>query len=196
LGISSKIFADFRKLKRGKGMTKLKNYPEAYQCLLARRSVRDFTEEPISEEMVEAILMAGRQAPSGKNNQPWRFVVIQDKEVKMLLAGETVYGRIIAHAPLVIPVFLDHQAVYHPLKDHLAMGACLENMLLAAQALGLGGVWLGEILKNKEAVRNHLGLDSSYELMAVLVFGHSRKMEKEIPMGRKPLEDLILKKFI
>ena len=66
-------------------------------------------------------------------------------------------------------------------------------MLLAAHALGLGGVWLGEILRNKEAVREHLGLASRYELMAVLAIGHPR--EAGIKTGRKNLEDLILKKF-
>ena len=94
---------------------------------------------------------------------------------------------------VIIPVFIDQQEMYDALKDHQAIGACLENILLAAHALGLGGVWLGEILKNKEAVRKHLGLESRYELMAVLAIGHPR--ETGIKTGRKNLEELILKKF-
>jgi nitroreductase len=68
-------------------------------------------------------------------------------------------------------------------------------MLLAAQALGLGAVWLGEILKNKEAVRNHLGLDSRYDLMAVLAVGHPKGKGKEFRTSRKPLEEVVLKRF-
>lgn len=174
-------------------MTKTNDWPEAYRMILTRKSIRDFTDEPVSEEMLRAILTAGAQAPSGKNNQPWRFVVVRDPDMKMLLAGETLYGRPVARASVIIPVFIDHKDMYDALKDHQAIGACLENILLAAHALGLGGVWLGEILRNKEAVRKHLGLESHYELMAVLAIGHPR--EAGIKTGRKNVEELILKKF-
>jgi nitroreductase len=174
-------------------MTNANDWPEAYRMILSRRSIREFTEEPVSEEMLRAILMAGAQAPSGKNNQPWRFVVVRDPDMKMLLAGETLYGRTVARASVIIPVFIDHKDMYDALKDHQAIGACLENILLAAHALGLGGVWLGEILRNKEAVRKHLGLESHYELMAVLAIGHPQ--EAGIKTGRKNLDELILKKF-
>jgi nitroreductase len=68
-------------------------------------------------------------------------------------------------------------------------------MLLAAQALGLGAVWLGEILKNKDSVRKHLGLDKRYELMAVLATGHPKEKERESRTSRKPLEAVVLKRF-
>jgi len=171
-------------------------FSEAYELILTRKSIREFSDEPVSDETVKAILMAGRQAPSGMNNQPWRFVIVQGQDTKMLLAGETAYGHIIAHAPLVIPVFIDQEVIYDTLKDHLGIGACIENMLLAAHSLGLGGVWLGEILKNKEAVRKHLGLESRYELMAVLALGYPKRKEKGPMVGRKPLNELILKKFV
>jgi nitroreductase len=174
-------------------MTLTNDWPEAYRMILTRKSIREFTDEPVSEEMLRAILTAGAQAPSGKNNQPWRFVIVRDPDMKMLLAGETLYGRTVTRASVIIPVFIDHKDMYDALKDHQAVGACLENMLLAAHALGLGGVWLGEILRNKEAVREHLGLASRYELMAVLAIGHPR--EAGIKTGRKNLEELILNKF-
>ena len=174
-------------------MTDTNEWPEAYRMILSRKSVREFTEEPVSEEMLLAVLTAGGQAPSGKNNQPWRFVIVRDPDMKMLLAGETLYGRTVVRAPVIIPVFIDHKDIYDALKDHQAVGACLENMLLAAHSLGLGGVWLGEILKNKEAVRKHLGLESHYELMAVLAIGHPGGAG--IRTGRKNLGELILKRF-
>ena len=169
--------------------------PEAYEAILKRKSIRSFTDEPVADEIIEAVLRAGQRAPSGKNNQPWCFVIVKDKDTRMVIAGETHYGSIVAHAPVIIPVFIDRQNVYDTLKDHQAIGACLENMLLAAQALGLGAVWLGEILKNKEAVRKHLGLEKRYELMAVLAIGHPKEKERESRTSRKPLEEAILKRF-
>jgi nitroreductase len=176
-------------------MSNLKDMPEAYELIMNRKSIRSFSDQPVSDDLIEAILKAGQRAPSGKNNQPWRFVIVTNREVRMLLAGETHYGSIVAHAPVVLPVFIDREAVYDTLKDHQAIGACLENMLLASQALGLGAVWLGEILKNKEAVRNHLGLDPRYDLMAVLAIGYPKETGKEVGTSRKPLKEAVLKRF-
>ena len=169
--------------------------PEAYELILNRKSIRSFTNEPVADEIIEAVLLAGQRAPSGKNNQPWRFVIVKDKDMRMVIAGETHYGSIVAQAPVIIPVFIDREEVYDTLKDHQAIGACLENMLLAAQALGLGAVWLGEILKNKEAVRKHLGLESRYDLMAVLAIGHPKEKDRESRTSRKLLEAAVLKRF-
>ena len=62
--------------------------------------------------------------------------------------------------------------MYNDTKDHQAVGGCLENMLLMAHGLGLGAVWLGEILKSAKEVRETLGLPEELELMAVVALGH------------------------
>jgi nitroreductase len=80
--------------------------------------------------------------------------------------------------------------MYHELKDHQAIGACLQNMLLAAHSLGLGAVWLGEILKNSDRVRDLLGLSKDLELMAVLALGHPA--HKNQTSTRKLLEEVIV----
>ncbi|MCX8116334.1 MAG: nitroreductase family protein [Desulfobacterota bacterium] len=155
-----------------------------------RRSVRHFTQEPISDEVVDQILEAGRWAPSGKNNQPWRFAVIREPSVRASLASLTHYGSVLRAAPILIAVFLDHGQVYDRTKDVLAVGACIQNMLLAIHALGLGGVWLGEILKNKERVGEVLGACNDWELMAVIALGHpsSKKGGKG---ERAPLQEKV-----
>jgi nitroreductase len=83
--------------------------------------------------------------------------------------------------------------MYHGVKDHQAIGACIQNMLLAAHALGLGAVWLGEILKNAEGVRTLLGLPEQMELMAVVALG--RPAGKSHTSTRKAVADVLLKEL-
>jgi nitroreductase len=145
---------------------------------------------PVGEELIEKLLEAGRWAPSGMNNQPWRFAVVTDAKTRVEIAKLTRYSRIVSNARLLIPVFLDKEESYHRIKDAQAVGACLQNMLLEAHSLGLGAVWLGEIIKSDEEVREILGLGSGLELMAVLAIGYPA--EKPGNGTRKELKDLIV----
>jgi nitroreductase len=161
--------------------------------IYTRRSIRHYTDQPIEREQLFEIIRAGMWAPSGLNNQPWRFVIVANEEVRAKLARQTKYDFIIEKAPASIAVFLDKSAMYHEVKDHLAMGACIENMLLAAHALGLGAVWLGEILKNTDAVRRLLGLPETLELMAVVAIGHPAEQKRS--SSRKDLREVLLKEL-
>ena len=144
-------------------------------AITTRRSVRQFTKEPVSDDLVDQILESGMWAPSGKNNQHWKFAVVRDLTVKEALAALTHSRSIIQGAAVCIAVFLDHSRVYDRTKDVQAAGACIQNMLLTIHSLGLGGVWLGEILKNKEKVAELLGADEGLELMAVVAIGWPAK---------------------
>lgn len=155
-----------------------------------RRSVRSFTDDPVDEDVIETILDAGRWAPSGLNNQPWRFAVITDRDLAVELSRLTVYSRIVRQAPLLVAVFLDNASSYDRTKDILAVGACIQNMLLALHALGLGAVWIGEILKNADDVKALLGSPESYELMALIAAGRPAGPLPE-PPGRKDLASIV-----
>jgi nitroreductase len=163
------------------------------EAIFARRSVRQYTDNPVSQQDVQTILEAGRWAPSGLNNQPWRFAVVQDSKVKDEVAKQTRYREIIRNAPLIIAVFIDNDASYDWTKDCQGIGACLQNMWLATHALDLGGVWLGEILKNKERVGEILKAPETYELMAVLAIGHPKHRQQK--SDRKSLADLVFKEI-
>ena len=125
------------------------------------------------------------------NNQPWRFVLINDEAVQEQLAVLTSYSHIIQGAPALIAVYLDIDTMYDEVKDHQAAGACIQNMLLCTEELGLGGVWLGQILKNKKQVNTVLDLDDRFDLMALLAIGHPQHHDQQ--SRRKPLSDFILK---
>ncbi|MDQ7837505.1 MAG: nitroreductase [Thermodesulfobacteriota bacterium] len=164
---------------------------EVLKAIYERRSIRDFSPMPVDEQQIMEIIRGGSWAPSGLNNQPWRFVVVKDAKAKEEIAGQTRYHSIIETAPVIIAVLLDRKAMYHELKDFQAIGACLQNMLLAAHAQGLGAVWLGEILKNKDRVREIVSLPSHLELMAIVAIGHPAHRNQT--SERKGLNDLILK---
>ena len=83
--------------------------------------------------------------------------------------------------------------MYNDIKDHQAMGACIQNMLLAAHGLGLGAVWLGEILNKAEGVRRFLQLPPQMELMAVVAIGHPRAGSRT--SHRKEIADVLIKEL-
>jgi len=107
------------------------------------------------------------------------------------MAELTKYSRIVREATACLAVFIDREVMYHEVKDHQAMGACLQNMLLAAHALGLGAVWLGEILKSSVEVRDLLELPESLDLMAVVAVGHPSEWKET--SHRKEVEEVLLK---
>jgi nitroreductase len=160
------------------------------EAIYKRRSIRHFTREPVPRETILEIIRAGSWAPSGLNNQPWRFAIVTEPELKTKFEGLTRYCGIIAQSQALIPVFVDREAMYNPTKDYQSMGACLQNMLLAAHSMEIGAVWLGEILKNGDKVRELLNLPGTLELMAVIAMGHPAKRDQT--SERKSIEEVIV----
>ena len=107
----------------------------------ARKSVRSYTEEPVTPEQVETLLRAAMAAPSGKNVQPWRFVVVTRPETKQKLA--VGFNKMIAKAPVVIVIcgLTTNPSGIANNNWTADCAAATENLLLAAESLGLGAVW-------------------------------------------------------
>lgn len=163
---------------------------EIIKAIYDRRSVRNFTDAPVERKMILEILRAASWAPSGLNNQPWRFAVIWDQALKDKLAGLTRYANTVKNAAVLVPVFLDRENSYDYIKDCQAVGACIQNMLLSIYAYGLGATWIGEILKNKDKVVALLELPERLELMAVVAVGFP--LHRNQTSHRKPVEELIV----
>ena len=143
---------------------------EVREAILGRRSIRRYANSKVEKDKIMEILEAGRWAPSGLNNQPWRFAIVREK--KDQLAALTKYSGVIKDANLCIAVFFDHKSGYDRTKDLLAIGASIQNMLLSAYSLGIGTCWLGEILNRKEEVHSLLGISGELELVAVIALGY------------------------
>ncbi|MFQ6117722.1 MAG: nitroreductase family protein [Candidatus Bipolaricaulia bacterium] len=162
---------------------------DLFEAVRGRRSVREFTAEPVSDEEVERILEAGRWAPSGKNTQPWGFVLVKSRERREGLAALSRQGDLIESAPVCIAVLLDRERGYDRDKDMQGIGACVENMFLAAHALGLGACWIGGISGVRAEAGKVLGLKENEELVLLLLIGHPAPGERR--STRRSLSELV-----
>jgi len=160
------------------------------EVILSRRSIRTFLDEPIEKEIILKILECARWAPSGLNNQPWEFIIV-DKEIKNEIAKYTKYGNIIKSAPVCIVVYYNKDRGYNYVKDIQGVAAAIENILLAIHILGLGGVWLGEILNKADDVNKILEVPNNFELMGVIAFGKSNEINKKVSRTRLPLSKIV-----
>ena len=169
------------------------NKNDILKLIRSRRSIRKFKSDEVPEDLIYEILEAGIWAPSGLNNQPWRFIILKDRDFREKISSFTKYSRIITAADFCIAVFYNKPAGYDRDKDLMAIGSCIQNMLLYSFSAGIGSVWLGEILKNKHEINSLLEVDESCEFMALLAFG----IPDESPSSnRSDITKLLLKPAI
>lgn len=139
---------------------------DLFEVIEARASVRAFAPCEIPDDALEKILDAGRRAPSGYNRQPWQFIVVRDREVIEKL------GKIqgcVAESSVVIAVVVDERASKYWRED---ASAAIENMLLAAVALGYASLWVeGYVLMHESYGKRVLGVPDDLRLLAVLPLG-------------------------
>jgi nitroreductase len=163
--------------------------PETYHSLLSLRTVRRFRQEPVSEADRSAILEAGRWTGSGKNIQPWVFVVMTDRDRIAELAGCGDFSQPLLGAPLVIaPVRL-------PSGYDWDMGRVAQNMMLAAAALGVGSCPI--TLHREDCGRRVLAIPDDHRCQIVIALGYpdataEAQGRAAFPMGgRKAVADLV-----
>ena len=148
------------------------------ETIFARRSIRSYTSEPVSEKSIQTLLEAAMAAPSASNRKPWQFVVVTERETLDELAEAHPHGKMLSGAALGIAVCGDlTEMERYWVQD---CSAATENMLLAVTALGLGAVWLGVYPGDErvEAVRRILDLPEHITPLNVVSIGHPAE-EKE-----------------
>lgn len=111
--------------------------------IYTRRSVRQFQDKQVETEKIEQLLRAAMQAPSAMNQQPWEFLVIQDKKQLIDLSKMNAYSTSLLQASHAIVVLANEQVLRSPSRWQQDLGASTQNLLLEATELGLGCVWLG-----------------------------------------------------
>ena len=147
------------------------------QILFSRRSIRQYTDQPISEADLTSLLEAGMAAPSAMNRRPWHMIAVTDKQVIQTIAQSPPYDRTLAHAPLVIVVCGDPAVSSWWLQD---CTLATQNVLVAAAGLGLGGVFLGchDKPEREGPIREALGIPDEIGMASILCIGHPAE-EKE-----------------
>ena len=181
------------------------------EAISERRSIRKFKEDPVPEDLLQAILEAATLAPSGKNKQPWKFYVIQGKKRSEMIqamqkgmdrlsemginTGSAKFTlRVMETAPATIFVFnptskhpllkRDTGEVYSDIVDIQSIGAAIQNMLLKAVDLGLGTLWICDVFFGYEELCEWLG--EKGQMIAAVSVGYPDSSPPARP--RKPVE--------
>ena len=138
---------------------------DVFEAIRTRRSVRAYTGEAIPREDLETIVDAGRLAATGSNKQMWDFIVVTDRAMIEQLKTASQWME---KAAAIIAVVLDPETRWW-VEDG---AAAVENMLLAATALGYGTCWLeGYTLRNEDAFKALLGVPAEKRLMTLVPVG-------------------------
>lgn len=187
---------------------------DAYECLTSRRSVRAYDpDRPPTDEEVRRLIQAAARAPSGANAQPWHFYVVRNRSLLDRLRAAIAravpdceralrYGTFY-NAPCVIAVCIDMDHRRYHVRDPRIIGglddvygnpdffsvaAAVENLLLAAHALGLGACWCRPAPQYRRHLERLLGAPPHHALMAGVAVGHA--VGAVPPTPRKPFEDI------
>ena len=153
--------------------------------VLDRRSIRRYEQKEIPKVILDKILEAGRQAPSAANKQPWHFIVLTDSEIKKELS-KGLFNRFIKDAPVAI-VGCAHKDLIAGKWSSVSTTIALQNMVVAAWAMGVGSCWIGDF--NEEKVKRLLSISESWKIVALISFGYPA--EKPQPRKKKPFEEIV-----
>jgi nitroreductase len=150
--------------------------------LFARRSIRKFTGQPVTEEQIQLLLQAGMAAPSAGNRKPWHFIVVTDQDTRDRLADGHPHATMLHEAPLCIVPCGDPGLSFADRPDYWIqdLAAATENILLAALGLGLGAVWCGvyPVQERVTATRSILEIPDNIMPFAYIVIGHPNESKE------------------
>lgn len=168
------------------------------ESLYHRKSTRVFTEEPVTESIKTQIIEAAMQAPTAGNMHLYSIIDIQDPEIKMLLSESCDHQPFIAQAPIVFVYCADYFRAWSGMHDFITDNArqpevgdlllamsdaliCAQNMVVAAESLGLGSCYIGDIIENFEYHRDLLKLPNAVWPICMLVIGYPTPQQIDRP---------------
>ena len=151
-------------------------------AILKRRSIRKYSSGPVNKSDVDLLLTAAMYAPSARNEQPWHFVVIDDRGILDQIRRVHPYASMLSHAPMAILVCGDEKLELSKGYWPVDCSAATQNILLAAHALGLGAVWLGVYPRSERQsdIRKIFDLPAHIQPFALISIGHPGE-EKGVP---------------
>jgi nitroreductase len=155
---------------------------ELKEAILKRRSIRKYTPQPISKEMLKELVTAGMYAPTARNTQSWQFLVVTQRETLDRIMDAHPYAKMLKYAQAAILVCGDLKLEENPGYLNTNCSAATQNILLAAHGMGLGAVWLGVYPREErmEALRKVLELPAHILPIALVSLGYPDE-EKPVP---------------
>lgn len=171
--------------------------PDVITVIHNRKSVRQFTEQKVDRNMLEVLLRAGMAAPTAVNKQPWFFVAVDERETLSFLSENLNNNPILKRAQAAIIVCGDMNKVFERQPSYWIQdcSAATQNILLAAEGIGLGAVWIG-VFPNDDRVnmvRNSLNLPENLIPLNVIAIGYPTGVEK--PKDKWKEENIHWNKF-
>ena len=166
-----------------------------------RKSVRDFRDTPVERDKIMMCLEAARQAPSASNSQPWRFIVVDDRELKDRLCGAAFGGLYFINsfcktAPVMVAVISEKSkflarigGMFRGIKFYLIdIGVACEHFVLEAEDLGLGTCWIGWF--NEGAVKSVLDIPQNKKIDILIALGYYDREKLGPEHGREPMDKI------
>lgn len=163
---------------------------EITEAIRARRSIRSYEDRPIEEEKLTRVLDAGRLAPSARNLQDWKFIVVKDEEKRQKLSEAAMNQPYVARAPVVIAACATETENVMPCGQYcypIDMAIAVDHMSLAAMAEGLGTCWIGAFHEDK--VKEILKIPEKIRVVVMLTLGYPA--ETPLARPRKKLEEIV-----
>jgi len=167
---------------------------DVFEAIKKRRSIRAFKDANIPNSIIEKLIDAARWAPSAGNIQPWEFIIVRKTETKRKLAAAALSQTFIEEAPVVIVVCADYQRsarqygsrgeALYCIQD---TAAAIQNIHLAATAMGLGTCWIGAF--QEESVKELLKIPDGIRPIAIIPLGYPA--ESPSPRPRRPLREIV-----
>lgn len=156
-----------------------------FEAVRTALAIREYQDRKVAAELVHRIVEAGRLSASSKNLQPWHFVVVQDPDSLREL------GRLVRTGPYIAQAAFAIVAAYQKTSPFGVsdLSRAIQSMILTAWDEGVGSNWAG--FGGLEDVRRHVGLDQSYEVLAVLPFGYPARRVGLGKKKRKPATEVI-----
>ena len=163
---------------------------EVFEAIRKRNSIRAYSDKPVPEEKLLAVLEAARLAPSGRNSQAWKFIVVRDVEVRQALGRATGGQAHVYAAPVIIAAVATDPDSLMPcgiIAYPVDLAIAIDHMTLAALELGLGTCWIGAF--SQEKVKEILGVPEKYRVVSLLTVGYADETGR--PKTRKSLEEIV-----
>ena len=150
-------------------------------AIFKRTSVRKYTDKPVEPEKIELLMRAAMASPSACNQQPWEFYLTENHEKMLELSKCSKYATPTAGAALAIVPCYHKEGLIAPDYAEIDLSACVENILLEVEELGLGAVWMGIApgRDRMENVRAVMDIDESLEPFAIISVGYPAVENKQ-----------------
>lgn len=163
-----------------------------YDVIKKRHSIRKYKPDAVEEDKLNRLLEAARLAPSGKNGQPWRFIVVRNAELKKALVKPCRDQAFIAEAPVVIVGCANEDESYQKQGNYMKswpidLAIAFDHLMLAATVEGLGTCWIGAF--DEKEIKKALNIPEHLRVVGLTPVGYADGEPK--PKPRKPLQEIV-----